>query len=48
MVWFYRLAWFIYQTSGRFLNWLTRVLEGDGGLIWAFVLLAFLWSLFLG
>ncbi len=48
LTWLYRFAWVIYQGLGRVLGLLTQILEGDGGLIWAFVLLGLLWSLFHG
>lgn len=48
MKWLYRVAWLFYKGIGRVLEGFTRVLEGDGGLLWAFVLLGLLWSLFLG
>jgi hypothetical protein len=46
--WFYRLAWLVYQVLSRILGWINRVLEGEGGLVWTFVLLALLLTLFTG
>jgi hypothetical protein len=48
LTWLYRLAWLLYRGVGRVLGWLNRVLEGEGGLVWAFVLLAILLTLFVG
>lgn len=43
--WFYRFVWVIYHLIGRILTWLTVVLEGDGGILWALVFLFLLFSL---
>ena len=48
MKWLYRFANLIYRMMGRILDGFTHALEGDGGLLWAFVLLGLIWSLFLG
>ena len=43
--WFYRFVWVIYHLIERILTWLTVVLEGDGGILWALVFLFLLFSL---
>lgn len=48
MQWFYQIVWILYRGFRKLLGGFTRILEGDGGLLWAFVLLGLLWSLFLG
>jgi len=44
--WLYRLLWGFYRLIGRLVNNLTSILEGDGGVLWALVLLALLLSVF--
>jgi hypothetical protein len=48
MRWLYRFAYLMYRLLGRLLEGFTQALEGNGGLLWAFVLLGLIWSLFLG
>jgi hypothetical protein len=40
--WFYKLLWWISLLVQRLIQIITVILEGDGGLIWAMVLLAML------
>jgi hypothetical protein len=35
--WFYRLIWITYHAVSRVISWITMVLEGDGGILWALV-----------
>jgi hypothetical protein len=39
MEWLYRLVWQVFRQAERLLSALTLVFEGDGGVLWAFVLL---------
>jgi hypothetical protein len=43
--WLYRALFFLYRQVGRALSSMARLLEGDGGLLWALLLLLFLFSL---
>lgn len=43
--WFYRLVWVVYHLFSRVITWLTTILEGDGGILWALVFLFLLISL---
>ena len=43
--WFYRFLWFIYSRLQKVVAALTPIFEGEGGVIWAFVLLALLVTL---
>jgi hypothetical protein len=45
MGWFYRLLGWLFMFLGRLVNFLSLVLEGDGGVLWAFLFLALLISL---
>jgi hypothetical protein len=46
--WFYRILWWLYRTISRTVTVIDRVFEGDGGLLWALLivtlLLAFLFA----
>jgi hypothetical protein len=42
--WFYRMLWITYRYLGRFATFLTSVLEGEGGVLWAILLLVLLFS----
>ena len=44
--WFYRTAGWVYQGVGALLFGVTSILEGDGGVLWALVILSLLISLF--
>jgi hypothetical protein len=46
--WLYQLGWNIYRLIGRGLEAATLVMEGDGGLLWALLLLLLVVSLVLG
>jgi hypothetical protein len=37
--WLYRLLWVIYHSVGRLIKFLTEVLEGEGGVLWALLIL---------
>lgn len=43
--WLYRFLWEVFQTLRRLVNTLTFVLEGQGGILWALVLLLLLLAL---
>lgn len=43
--WIYRFFWSIYRLVQRLVRFLTVILEGDGGVLWALVLLALLATL---
>jgi hypothetical protein len=43
--WLYRSIWFIFGLLGRLISVATAMLEGDGGVLWALLLLALLVSL---
>jgi hypothetical protein len=40
MRWIYRLLWKSFRTGSEMVNRINRILEGEGGVLWAFVLLA--------
>lgn len=40
--WFYRLLWGIFQALQLLIEFITRVLEGEGGVLWALLLVALL------
>lgn len=42
--WFYRLLWIAYRNLGRLSAFFTSVLEGEGGVLWAFLVLVLLLS----
>jgi hypothetical protein len=43
--WLYRAAWAIYRLLGQVSNVITSTLEGDGGVLWSFVILVLVLSL---
>ena len=43
--WLYRFIWFVYETLGKILTIFSAILEGDGGVLWALLLLVLLVSL---
>ena len=43
--WLYNLLWWIYRRVAQIIHILTDILEGDGGVLWAMVLLALIISL---
>ncbi|HSV86783.1 MAG TPA: hypothetical protein VLH85_09415 [Levilinea sp.] len=43
--WVYRSFWWLYSVVQRFVQFLTIILEGDGGVLWALLLLALLATL---
>ncbi len=43
--WLYRLLWASYRYLVRVFGFLTSVLEGEGGVLWAFLILVLLFSL---
>jgi hypothetical protein len=47
LTWLYRMLWSIYNRFGRLLRAVTRLLEGDGGLLWAILLLLLIFSILL-
>jgi hypothetical protein len=46
--WLYHYLWILYQGVGRLLNFMTTILEGDGGILWSLLLLALLIAYFVG
>lgn len=42
--WLYRMLWAMYRYLGRLATFLTSVLEGEGGVLWAILLLVLLFS----
>jgi hypothetical protein len=47
LAWMYRFLWSLYRQVGRFLYGVTRLLEGEGGLLWALLLFILIFSIFL-
>ena len=45
LTWLYSLIWIFYQSLRRVIGWVTLILEGDGGILWAILLLALIFSL---
>ncbi len=45
LTWLYRLLWWLYRQASRLLRALNRLQEGDGGLLWAILLLLLVFSL---
>ncbi len=45
VAWLDSIIWVIYQTLQRVIDWITQILEGDGGILWAILLLALIFSL---
>ena len=43
--WFYNTFWILYQSLRLVIDWITSILEGDGGILWAVLLLTLLLSL---
>ena len=43
--WLYRGMWWVYRRMAQAIQLITDILEGDGGVLWAMVLLALLFSL---
>lgn len=43
--WFYHLFWLVYRWVGQVIGWITTILEGEAGVLWAFVLLALIFTL---
>lgn len=46
LTWFYNLFWAVFQALRRLIDWITLILEGDGGILWALLLLVLLLSIF--
>jgi hypothetical protein len=46
--WIYRLFWSLYRWIGRLLSFFSTVLEGDGGVLWALLVLVLLILVFAG
>jgi hypothetical protein len=44
--WLYRGLWGIYDAVGRLLNGISRLLEGEGGVLWALLILALILAFF--
>jgi hypothetical protein len=42
--WFYRFLWFTYRYLRRFSAFITSIFEGEGGILWAFLILILLLS----
>jgi hypothetical protein len=40
--WFYKFFWGIYRSFGRLLDFISRIYEGEGGVLWAFLFLILL------
>jgi hypothetical protein len=40
--WMYRLLWFLYRNVGKLFETFTRLFEGDGGVLWALIILMML------
>jgi len=40
--WLYKLIWYIYRGTGKIVGFISEVLEGQGGVLWAFLLLTLL------
>lgn len=45
LIWFYRILWSIYHLFSRVFQIINRLLEGEGGLLWAFLLLLLIFTL---
>jgi hypothetical protein len=43
--WIASLAWALYRSIGKLISFITRIMEGEGGVLWAMVLLVILVSL---
>ncbi len=43
--WIYRLFWLIYRAASQIIGWITVILEGEAGLLWAVLLLVLIFSL---
>jgi hypothetical protein len=43
--WFYQTLWRLYQGAARLMESITTILEGDGGVLWAMLLLGLVISL---
>ncbi len=46
MSWLYRILWVVYSAFGRLLTEISRLLEGEGGVLWALLLLALILAFF--
>jgi hypothetical protein len=46
--WLSSVIWIIYQTIRRSIDWINLILEGDGGILWAVLLLVLILSLLVG
>ena len=45
LIWLYRILWSAYHLIGRVLQVVNRLMEGEGGLLWALLLLLLIFSL---
>jgi hypothetical protein len=43
--WLYRLLWDVFRLTGRFVSFLSAVLEGEGGILWALLLITLLMAI---
>jgi hypothetical protein len=46
--WFFTLLWWLYDLIARPIQFFVRILEGEGGLLWALVFLALISSVLVG
>jgi len=46
MQWFYRLMWGVFGVIENIIRFITTILEGEGGLLWAFLMLVILFMTF--
>ncbi len=46
MQWFYRLMWVTFRAIDSVVQFITTILEGEGGLLWAFLMLVILFMMF--
>lgn len=42
LTWFYRSLWWIYRTASRLITYLGRIFEGEGGVLWAVLIITLL------
>jgi len=45
LTWMYRFLWWLYRTASKIIFWVSLVLEGEGGVLWALLLLVLMVAL---
>jgi hypothetical protein len=45
--WFYQFIWLLYRSFGRIISFISNIMEGEGGVLWALILLILMFEILL-